>query len=272
MSNDYKRRYIYSGQSESLISAAAILEEAMMQEVNGKWTIFGTTADDPKCIHNVDELVERIDKVGFMPLFSNDIPGFSVEEYTISEDWWCNDPKRDPWLWREIVAERQAAVYGKFFQKKMGFVSKEWFPAFANARRCGYDFDARWDDEKAGYRHKKIMDAFDGGEAIISYELKERAGFNSGEKNFEGTLADLQMQTYLCAKQYRRKINKKGEEYGWSIAVYSKPEDIFGYDYVRGCYAEEPDESYRRIYGKICSGFGEVDERIFRRVVAPIKA
>ena len=94
-----------------------------MQEVNGKWTIFGTTADDPKCIHNVDELVERIDKVGFMPLFSNDIPGFSVEEYTISEDWWCNDPKRDPWLWREIVAERQAAVYSKF---TASFFRKKW--------------------------------------------------------------------------------------------------------------------------------------------------
>ena len=41
-----------------------------------------------------------------------------------------------------------------------GFISRKWFPVFANYRRDGYDFDALFEDEKAPYKHKKIMDFF----------------------------------------------------------------------------------------------------------------
>lgn len=68
------------------------------------------------------------------------------------------DAENDPWEWREIIARSGEVVYGKFFGKKTGFVSKEWFPVFANYRRDGYDFDARWDDELANIRNKRIMD------------------------------------------------------------------------------------------------------------------
>ena len=37
-------------------------------------------------------------------------------------------------------------AYGKFFDKKSGFISKKWFSYFANYRRDGYDFDALWDE------------------------------------------------------------------------------------------------------------------------------
>ena len=45
----------------------------------GEWIIHGVTWDDPKCIHDVDEAVEYINRVGFLPLFKNEIPGFSLE-------------------------------------------------------------------------------------------------------------------------------------------------------------------------------------------------
>lgn len=41
-----------------------------------------------------------------------------------------------------------------------GFISKAWFPHFANYRRDGYDFDSRWDEELASMRAKRIMDQF----------------------------------------------------------------------------------------------------------------
>ena len=69
-------------------------------------------------------------------------------------DW--DDPEQDPWKWREIIAHTGEVAYGKFFNRKAGFVSLEWFPAFANYRRDGYDFDARWEDELASHRAKKI--------------------------------------------------------------------------------------------------------------------
>jgi hypothetical protein len=52
-------------------------------------------------------------------------------------DW--DDPFRIH-TWREIIARTEEVAYGKYFGGKSGFVSKEWFPVFANYRRDGYDF------------------------------------------------------------------------------------------------------------------------------------
>ena len=48
---------------------------------NGEWIMMGVAEDDPSCVHTADELIELIDEVGFLPLFKNAIPGFSVEEH-----------------------------------------------------------------------------------------------------------------------------------------------------------------------------------------------
>ena len=177
---------------------------------NGEWIMRGPAWEDPACIHSWQELVDWIDEVGFLPLFRNGIDGFSAEERTCPTDWWSGDAARDPWEWRQLIACSGRVVYGKFFGKKASFISKAWFPDFANWRRDGYDFDSRWDDGLATARQKKIMDQFTEADALLSYELKERAGFGKGgEKNFEGTVTDLQMSSYLVIRDFRQKLNKK---------------------------------------------------------------
>ncbi len=220
-----------------------------MSVENGTWIMYGVDENDPYCIHTVEQLMDYIDEIGFLPLFKNSIPGFSVEERTVSNYWWTGDIKRDPWEWREIVARSGKIAYGKFFDKKAGFISKKWFPYFANYRRDGYDFDALWDDEKASIRQKKIMDLFEDEDTeLYSFEVKKQAGFGKdGEKNFEGTVTNLQMQMYLCLRDFRQRKNKAGESYGWPIAVYARPEHLWGYEYVTSAYKEEPEESAKRI-------------------------
>lgn len=219
-----------------------------MQTIENEWIMCGIDEDDPYCIHSVNQLTEYINEVGFLPLFANEIPGFSVEERTASIYWWT-DHEKDPWAWREIIAREGKIAYGKFFSKKAGFISKEWIPYFANYRRDGYDFDALYEDGKASLRQKKIMDFFEEEDArMASYELKEKAGFGKGkEKNFEGTITSLMMQTYLVMRDFTQKKNKKGEPYGWHVAVYSTPEEIFGYRHVTGRYSESPLESKNAI-------------------------
>ena len=66
--------------------------------------MYGVDWDDPECIHTVDEAIEYINEVGFLPLFKNDIPGFSLEERTVPEYWWCEDSRVDPKdSWQKIV-------------------------------------------------------------------------------------------------------------------------------------------------------------------------
>ena len=207
---------------------------------NGEWIMYGVDWDDPECIHTVDEAIAYINEIGFLPLFKNDIPGFSLEERTAPEHWWSDDPERDPWMWRAEIARRGDVAYGKFFDKKAGFISKKWFPVFANYRRDGYDFDALYEDGKASAKHKKIMANFIEEKAdteIYSSELKKAAGFGKGgEKGFDGAITNLMMQTYLCNCDFKKRKNKKGVEYGWDVAIYTAPEHLWGYDYVTGAY------------------------------------
>jgi len=222
-----------------------------MGNENGTWIMYGVDWDDPECIHSVDEAIEYINEVGFLPLFKNDIPAFSLEERTVPEYWWSEKPELDPWEWRAIIARSGEVMYGKFFDNKAGFISKKWIPYFANLRRDGYDFDALWDDGKASRRQKKIMDLYADEMAEAEYysnEIKQKAGFGKdGEKGFDGTMMSLQMMNYLCVRDFRQRRNKKGQEYGWAIAVYSIPEHIFGYDLVTAAYSESAAESGKRI-------------------------
>ena len=140
--------------------------------------MYGVSWDDPECLHTVDEAIEYINRVGFLPLFKNEIPGFSLEERTVPEYWWSDDPEVDPWKWREIIARSGRVAYGKFFNRKAGFISEEWLPCFVNYRRDGYDFDALWEDGKASARQKKIMDLFAEEFEDVEYfsnELKQRS-------------------------------------------------------------------------------------------------
>ena len=129
-----------------------------MANENGTWIMKGLSWDNPYRIRTWQELVNWINEVGFLPLFANEVVGFSAEEHVSPDYWWTGDRENDPWEWREIIASSRQVAYGKFFDKKAGFISVEWLPYFVNARRDGYDFDARWEDGLANSREKAIMD------------------------------------------------------------------------------------------------------------------
>ncbi len=59
------------------------------------------------------------------------------------------------------------------------------------------------------------------------------------------------MQMYLVVCDFRQRRNKKGEGYGWPVAVYATPEHLFGYDHVTSAYREPPEESAKRIVKRI---------------------
>ena len=229
----------------------------------------GVEADDPGRIKTPEELIRYIDTVGFLPLFKNEIPGFSVEEHTLAENWWSDDAEaEDPWRWREVLAGSGKVAYGKFFHNKAGFISLEWLPYFVNFRRQGYDFDSLWEEGKARYRSKRIMDLLLDGETLFSYEIKQKAGFGKdGEKNFDGTLTELQMQTYLVVREFCSRVNQQGQPYGWHIARYAMPESIWGYDAVTAAYREKPEVSYQRIVQRIREVYPQAQESQIKKVL-----
>jgi len=242
------------------------------------WIMSGLDWDDPDRIRSWRELTSYVDQVGFLPLFKNEIRGFSAEEHVSSLFWWTGDPEQDPWAWRELIAADHQVAYGKFFDKKVGFISLEWLPYFANARRNGYDFDARWEDGLASRREKIIMDRLTDKDPegdmtfpdrqILSTDLKKQAGFGkNGEKNYPGIITGLQMQIYLVITDFHRRVNKKGVPYGMPVSVLQPPEAVWGYETITSAYHEKPAESWQKIYDHMTALYpGNRDRDIIKMI------
>ena len=239
-----------------------------METIAGEWFMKGCRRTDKDCLHSPEDLLALVQEIGFLPLFSNDIPGFSVEERTPAEDWWAGSPATDPWAWRQVLAPCETIAYGKFFDKKAGFVSKEWFPCFANWRRDGYDYEGLYEDGKMTSRCKRILDILELNEdaeglGLLSCEIKRRAAL---EKGFEGALTDLQMKSFLIMSDFRQRRNKRGESYGWHVAELMTPETKWGYDAVNSC-SEKPEASRDRIAAQIRKHFPKATDRTLRKVL-----
>lgn len=239
-----------------------------MGNESGEWIIYGLDESDPACLRSPEELTEYVKRVGFLPLFRNAVPGFSAEEHCPAAYWWSGDERRDPWEWRRLIARAGEVAYGKFFDGKAGFVSLDWLPYLVNYRRDGYDFDARYEDGRAGNREKRIMELFTDGRELLSCEAKTLAGFGKGgEKNFDGTLTALQMETYLTVRDFRQRTNRAGEPYGWAIAVYAAPETLWGYETVTAAYGESPEQSRRRVWDFVRGLYPRANERELKKLL-----
>ena len=224
--------------------------------------------DDGCRVHSCGELIRWIDEVGFLPLFRNQADGFSAEGNIPDPYWWTGDPERDPWEWRQQIARSGQVAYGKFFGGKAGFISKAWFPHFANWRRDGYDFDSRWDEALASVRQKRIMDQFAGRDELYAFELKHLAGFGKeGEKNFEGTVTGLQMGGYLLIRDFRQRLNKRGQPYGWPISVYTTPEALWGYAHISSAYSVAPARSRELVFQQVREHFPAATEAALQAVL-----
>lgn len=193
------------------------------------------------------DLIEAINKYGFLPYFRNSIEGFSIEEH-IEPRYWFGD-EEGAWEWKGSVIQKTGCAYGKFFERKAVYISKEWFPDFANYCRDGYDFDALYDDGLARHTDKVLYDLLDKNAPIISKELKKLGDYRKGgNKGFDTSITRLQEQCYVIISNFLYMTDKHGQPYGWGVAEYSTPEKFMGEDFTKKVYQREPQESYKLIY------------------------
>lgn len=211
-------------------------------------------------LSTAEDIINLVQEIGFLPFFVNPINGYSVEDCCPPELWFAADVD-GPWEWKGPIARSKKCIYGKFFSGKAGFVSVEWFPDFANYRRDGYDFDARFDDELASYKDKGVYDTIAEHGTLLSKELKEMCNYRKGgNKGFDTVITRLQMQTYVNIADFVYNQDRFGRAYGWGIAKYSTPEEQFGYDFVTSAYKREPMESRQLILEHLKKVLPDVEE------------
>lgn len=204
-------------------------------------------AYESRPIYSIRDLTDLVTEIGFLPFFQNVIQGFSIDEATPAEVWDAY-LGLGPWLWRDDIAREKKCIYGKFFNKKTGYVSIDMFPDFANYRRDGYDFDARYDDGLIRHEDKTIYDLIERNGAMTAVELKRKLGIDSKKtSNFDGRMTRLQMMTYIVPVDFIFAFDENGEKkYSYGTTVYDLPERWLGEYACRSRYDCSPEESLDR--------------------------
>ena len=215
-------------------------------------------------IKKMADIIDAVERFGFLPFFINSIPGFSIEEHTDPKIWFSDEA--GPWEWKGPIIRESGCAYGKFFERKAAYVSKEWFPDLANYRRDGYDFDARFEDELASYQDRRLFELVDGNAPVLSKRVKELGNYKKGgNKGFDTCITRLQSQCYIVISDFVYLTDKKGKQYGWGVAEYSTPERFMGSDFKERVYNKSPKESYERIFAHLRKLLPDVSEEALHK-------
>jgi len=218
-------------------------------------------------VRSPETLVALVEEVGFLPFFRNEIEGFSLEEHTPPELWFAEGVD-GPWEWKGPAAMSRRVVYGKLYRNKAGYVSRSWFPVLANLRRDGYDFDARWDDGLALFKDKEVYDTLEKTGPLLSPALKAACGYGKGgARGFDPIITRLQMQTYVCTANFEYAADRYGRPYGWGVARYATPEQLFGSGFMEEAYREDPGVSRDRILAHLRSLLPQAEEKKLRKLI-----
>ncbi len=196
-------------------------------------------------IHSATELMGFIQEVGFLPLLYSGISGFSAEDvvdadcrYVVYDDGGWDWPM---WKWKGPIVTEGGCVYGKFFNKKAGYISMDWWPDFMNWRRSTHPAPPEGSIEEA-----ILMTLREHG-SLITRDLRRLCGFTEpkSRSRFDGYVTRLQMACRIVTEDFVYPRDKHNNEYGWGWALLTTPEQLLGKE---ACHCDRtPQESMQRI-------------------------
>lgn len=210
-------------------------------------------------IYSCAQLMELIQRIAFLPLLDSGIEGYSAEEmvsaecrYVVFPDGGWDWPL---WKWKGPIVTEGNTVYGKFFDKKAGFISKQWWADFCNYRRSQHPAPEEGSVEEA------ILLTLQEHGSMITRELRAACGFMGPKmrSKFDSYITRLQMGCYIVTEDFVYPQDKHGREYGWGWSLLTTPEQLYGYD---ACQCERtPEKSYERLFAHLRQLLPEATER-----------
>ncbi len=198
-------------------------------------------------IHTCPELIDYIGQIGFLPLLSMGVAGWSAEE-AVDED--CQYTRLPDggwewplWEWKGPILQESGYAYGKFFQRKAGFISREWWPDFCNYRRSLYP------QPEEGSIEEIILVTLKEYGSLITRKLRAACGFTGPKmrSRFDAYVTRLEMGGYIVTEDFVYPHDRHGREYGWGWSLLTTPEALFGKE---ACHPDcTPEESRERLLG-----------------------
>ena len=216
-------------------------------------------------IYSAAGLTAYIQEVGFLPLLYSGVRGFSAEEvvaddcrYVVFADGGWDWPL---WKWKGPIVTDGNCVYGKFFDKKAGFISRDWWPDFCNYRRSRHPVP-----EEGSIEDTILMTLRESG-SLITRELRAACGFDGPKMRgkFDAYVTRLQMGCYIVTEDFVYPTDKRGREYGWGWSLLTTPEELYGREACQSPHT--PKESCQRLTEHLKKILPEASDRQIQKMI-----
>ncbi len=165
------------------------------------------------------------------------------------------------WKWKGAVITDGACVYGKFFDKKAGFIAREWWPDFMNWRR------AMSSPIGEGTVEEAIISTLQMHGSLITRDLRRACGFTGTKmrSRFDAYVTRLQMSCRIVTEDFVYPRDRHNREYGWGWSLLTTPEQLYGKE---ACSSERtPDESLERMLGHLRQVIPQASASQLRRLL-----
>ncbi len=216
-------------------------------------------------IYSAAGLIAYIQEVGFLPLLDSGISGFSADAVVSDDCRYVTFPDGGwdwpLWKWKGPIVQEGACVYGKFYDNKAGFISRQWWPDFYNYRRSKHPAPQEGSIEEA------ILFTLQEHDSLITRQLRKACGFDGTKmrSKFDGYITRLQMGCYIVTEDFVYPTDKHGREYGWGWSLLTTPESLLGPDASR-C-ERSPQESFERLFAHFCQILPHASEKQILKLI-----
>lgn len=153
-------------------------------------------------IYNCSGLVEYINEIGFLPLLHMGLDGWSAEEAVDEECRYVTLPdggwEWPLWEWKGDIIRESGCAYGKFFDRKAAFISREWWPDFCNWRRSVFSHP------EEGSIEDMILQTLRENGSMITRDLRKACGFTGTKMRgkFDTYISRLEMGCYIVTEDF----------------------------------------------------------------------
>lgn len=218
-----------------------------------------------RTVYSCPELIELIEEVGFLPLLNIGVTGWSADEVVDDDCGYITLPDGGwewaLWKWKGGIIRETGCAYGKFFDRKATFISKDWWPDFCNYRRSRFPYPP---EDSIEYM---ILQTLREGGSMITRDLRRACGFTGTKMRgkFDSYISSLQMAGYIVTEDFVYPHDKNGKEYGWGWSLLTIPEALFGNEACRP--NRTPEESRSRILGQLKKILPNADDRLLTRLL-----
>ncbi len=177
-------------------------------------------------LNTYTDFVARVEELGFMSL-SQVTPGFPSLGDETPEALWHTGLDTDPWRWKDRAAEEKRLAYGCILGGHKGFVTQRMYPIFHAAFHPTLPMPERWANGTLKQRTWQLWQLFEERSTLTTGQIRQALGVSHkrGASAVDTAIRQLQSEFYLTVAGSERKINAKGEPYGWAVNRYQRVED-----------------------------------------------